>query len=410
MKVCFDISTLMTTSRFRGTGNYCLELARAFGRAGPLLDGLDLTLMLGPARSLPVVPLSRGLDSLDRAFPPGSRVLGDAEYLAAKHVVGRARLALARPDLYHSSEPTGTPRPPRRCKTLVTHHDVIPIIMQYPYKIPGLPWQARIPLERLRFKGVDHAIAISRCTRDDLVRHTPMTEQQTSVVYHGVDTGRFNTRRAGGEAARVRETCGTERPYFFYVGGFDARKQVPQMVQAFAERADEVEEALVICGKIWPEVAEQIQRLVAQYGVSGRVLTPGFVPDEMLPALYRNATAHVMLSLYEGFGMTITEAFACGCPVIAASASCVPEIAEDAALLVDPAAGVVHAAGEAMVMVATDQELRQTLRHRGLRRARFFTWDRCAEQTLEVYRKVLGFRTPTFSKVSRASPRPPSST
>ena len=262
--------------------------------------------------------------------------------------------------------------------------------MKYPYKIPGLSWKARVPLERLRFRGVDHAITISRCTRDDLIEHTPMRPEQTSVVYHGVDTERFNADQATGEVERVRQVIGTDRPYFFYVGGFDARKQVPEMVQAFAERAAEVEQALVICGKIWPEVADAVQQIVQRYGVQGRVMTPGFVPDELLPALYRNATAHVMLSLYEGFGMTLTEAFACGCPVIAARASCVPEIAEDAALLVDPDAGIVHAAGEAMVMVATDEELRLTLRHRGLRRARFFTWDRCAEQTIEVYRKMLG--------------------
>lgn len=389
-KICFDMSTLVTISRYRGIGNYCLELARAFGRAGPLLDGLDIHLMLGPARSLPVLPLTRALDALDDAFPEGGRVLGDAEYRATKHVVGRARLALVRPDLYHSSEPSGTPRPPRRCKTVVTHHDVIPIVMQYPYKIPGLSWKARIPRERLRFRGVDHAITISRCTRDDLVKHTPMTEAKTSVVYHGVDTGRFNTDAGPDEEVRVGQICGTDRPFFFYVGGFDTRKQVPEMVQAFAERADEVEEAMVICGKLLPEVAEAIDSVVRRFGVGGRVMTPGFVPDQELPALYRQATAHVMLSLYEGFGMTLTEAFACGCPVIAARASCVPEICEGAALLVDPATDIVHTAGEAMVMVASDEDLRQTLRHRGLRRARFFTWDRCAAQTLEVYRRVLG--------------------
>ncbi len=389
-KICFDMSTLATISRFRGTGNYCLELARAFGRAGPLLDGLEIHLMLGPTRSLPVLPLARALGRLDAAFPEGARVIGDTEYLAAKHVLGRARLALVRPDLYHSSEPTGTPRPPRRCKTVVTHHDVIPIVMQYPYKIPGLSWKARVPLERLRFRGVDHAIAISRCTRDDLVQHTAMTEARTSVVYHGVDTGRFNTDAGPDEEARVRDVCGTDRPFFFYVGGFDARKQVPEMVQSFAERADEVEQAMVICGKLLPEMAEAIDVIVRRFGVAGRVVTPGFVPDAMLPALYRQATAHVMLSLYEGFGMTLTEAFACGCPVIAARTSCVPEICEDAALLVDPDTDLVHTAGEAMVMVATDEDLRQTLRHRGLRRARYFTWDRCAKQTLEVYRQVLG--------------------
>ena len=389
-RICFDVSTMLTTSRFRGTGTYCYNLARAFGRAGPLLDGIELQLMLGPARTLPVVSLAEGLQRLQQEQSGGQRALGEGKYLLAKHLLGRARLAFKGLDLYHSAEPTGTPRTPGRCKTLVTHHDVIPIIMQYPYEIPGLPWQARVLHERLRFRGVDHAIVISERTRDDLVRHTGISRERTSLVYHGVDPEQFHTTCETGEARRLRELLGSDRPYFFYVGGFDARKQVVEMVQAFCERAPEMEQTLVICGKIWPEVKQRIDQLVGRHSVQQRVLTPGFVDDRLLPALYRNATAHLMLSLYEGFGMTITEAFACGCPVIAARASCVPEIAADAALLVDPAAGIVNAAGEAMVMVASEPELRDTLRQRGLRRARFFTWDRCAEQTIAVYRKVLG--------------------
>lgn len=388
-RVCFDATTLLSSSRFRGTGTYCLGLIQALGRCTEQqLDGLDLHLMLGPARWLPVVRLAAGLTQLDQAFDRG-QAMSEGAYLALKHTVARVRVNLSGLDLYHSAEPTGTPSA-LGCKTAVTFHDVLPIILRYPMELPLLPWQTRIPLERLRFLGVDHAIAISECSRQDLMRYTQLDHAQTSVVYHGLDTEQYHPRPGPDEGAQVARLLGSDRPYLLYLGGFDTRKQVPQMVEAFGQRAADVEQVLVICGEMWPNVRQETERQIQRYDLQGRVLMPGFMPLDTLPALYRQATAHVMLSLYEGFGMTITEAFACGCPVIATRASCVPEIAAGAALLVEPPPELVQQAADAMARVCLDQTLRQRLRQAGLERAAFFTWDRCAAQTLDVYRRILG--------------------
>jgi glycosyltransferase involved in cell wall biosynthesis len=177
------------------------------------------------------------------------------------------------------------------------------------------------------------------------------------------------------------------RPYFLYVGGFDSRKQVPKMINAFALAARHIDEALVIGGNLKPAMRLIIEELIQQRGLNDRILLPGFVEQSWLPALYRQATAHLMFSRYEGFGMTITEAFACGCPVVALRASCIPEIAGDAALLVEN--NTLEEMAEAMQRIATEVNLQTDLRQKGLERARHFTWERCAAQTIEVYRHLL---------------------
>jgi glycosyltransferase involved in cell wall biosynthesis len=117
------------------------------------------------------------------------------------------------------------------------------------------------------------------------------------------------------------------------------------------------------------------------------VLLTGELPAGELPSLYRQATAHLLLSSYEGFGMTITEAFACGCPVLALARSCIPEIAGDAALLLTEAEPDAVAA--AMERLSREADLRERLRRAGLARAARFTWERCAAETVAVYRRLL---------------------
>ena len=205
------------------------------------------------------------------------------------------------------------------------------------------------------------------------------------MAYHGIDTDFFHPHSAAGEDAAVGEVTGG-RPYLFYVGGYDRRKQVPVLARAFCKRADELEQDLVLAGRMSPKERRALLRIIPRR-LRDRVRFTGFVAPELLPALYRHATAHVTPSVYEGFGMTLTEAFACGCPVVAAAASCIPEIADDAALLAPPKDA--DALGDALVKICTDEALRQGLRARGLERGKRFTWARCADDTLGVYQRLL---------------------
>jgi alpha-1,3-rhamnosyl/mannosyltransferase len=372
---------MSTISRYRGIGNYAYSLANAF--VGADLHGLDLQLLIGRYLNTRLVPLGDGPPTPEEAGASG-RPLASRTYHAVKQTIVRARLMQAKPALYHAPDPKATPRP---CRTVVTCHDLIPTVLAGPYLAPWVPRPVSAALDTLRYRLPDHVIAISDWTRRDVQRITGLPDERVSVIHHGIDFEAFHPRALAGEREAVRHAVG-ERPFFLYVGGFDARKQVPEMVQAFAERASEIDENLVICGRVPAQERARMERAVRASGASSRLVQLGFVAPELLPALYRAATAHVMPSTYEGFGMTLSEAFATGCPVIAADASCVPEIAAGSALLVPPED--MPALGSAMVRVAGSEALRRDLRERGLARAAHFTWERCAEQTVAVYRKVLG--------------------
>jgi glycosyltransferase involved in cell wall biosynthesis len=384
-KVCFDITPLLTSSRFRGIGsNYCLRMARAFAKAGPLLDGIDLQLLLG--NTLRIEPCNEALLSSSSMGAEGW-VWARPLYYSLKQTAACLRLLDHRVDLYHSGEPKGTARPPR-CKIVLTCHDLIPIVLRHPFHPPLLPRRMRGPLERLRYRLVDHVIAISHCTRRDLVRHLDFPEDRISVIYQGVDTELYHPRREENEPARVAALLGTDRPYFLYVGGFDSRKQVLDLVEVFGRHARDLDEVLVLVGSTSPNERKRIEERIHAIGARGRVLLLGFVPNATLAALYRGATAHIMPSQYEGFGATIVEAFACGCPVVALSNSSLLEIAEGAALLLpnEP----LHTLGGSLFSLSSDDGLRSRLRQAGLNRAARFTWESCAAETIAVYRNVLG--------------------
>lgn len=383
MKVCLDMTPLMNSSRFRGIGVYCYQLARALSRL-ELPAGLELHLLVGgPRWSFSMEPCTPELVARLGETDSDSYMSHNL-YYALKHSAAWARLDGSDVDLYHSTEPKGTSRP-RGCKTMVTCHDFIPV-MSYRRRPWKLPPRGRAAVEWVRFRGLDHAIAISEWTRRDLQQITGFTDEQVTVIHHGVDRDEFSPDAPPQERARVAAAIGTERPYFLYIGGFDHRKQVPALVRAFAARVDDMDQDLVLCGNASKREWRRIRKAMPRGAARARVVCPGYVPGDLLPAIYRQATAHVLASKYEGFGMTMTEAFACGCPVIALSASCIPEIAGDAARLVVDEGHL----GQAMVEVATDEAMHAGMRRRGLERAGEFTWERTARETAQVYARVLG--------------------
>lgn len=383
MKVCLDLTPLMTNSRLRGIGQYALELARALIRQPHLLKEIELCFLVGENKNIKVVSLAEGDKYLER-IEQAETVLADNTYYFLKHTRGLAALLKAHVDIYHSTEPKGTPRP-WGCQTIATFHDLIPVILHYPFDPPILPRQARAAVEWLRYRSLDHVIAISECSRQDLQRLTGLHEDKVDVVYHGIDRSFYHPVACEKEKEEIAKRIGTIRPYFFYVGGFDRRKQVPLLIESFAQTASQIEQVLVIAGALNSTQRTQFQSQINQLGLTNRVILLDFVPTSLLPAFYRQATAHVLLSLYEGFGFTLLEALACGCPVLALAASCIPEIAQDAALLLPESEKSI--VSQALKRLAQDEALRADLRERGLKRALDFSWETCAARTIEVYRR-----------------------
>jgi len=207
------------------------------------------------------------------------------------------------------------------------------------------------------------------------------------VVYLGRDEALAPVRDPA-ELARVRARYGIGERYLLYVGTLQPRKNLARLVDAFTRLAGDpalTGVQLVLAGKPgW--LADDLAPRVARLGLAGRVLFPGYIADADLPALLSGALAFAFPSLYEGFGIPVLEAQSCGVPVMTSNNSSLPEVAGDAALLVDP--HDVDAIAEAMRRLVTDDALRAELVRRGFENVKRFSWEKCARETLAVLEGV----------------------
>lgn len=230
-------------------------------------------------------------------------------------------------------------------------------------------WSARIAA---------HIVADSQATRADLIARYAVPSDKITVAYPGADESLAPVRDPAAIAA-VKARYGIAGDYFLYLGTLQPRKNLARLIAAFAHV--ETDAVLVLAGKrgwLYDDLFAQAQ----QAGLAKRVLFPGYVPDEDKPALLSGALAFVFPSLYEGFGLPVLEAQACGCPVITSTTSSLPEVARDAALFVDPTDNA--ALTLSIQRIAADAELRRSLTARGLANVRRFSWVACAQTVLDT--------------------------
>lgn len=229
-----------------------------------------------------------------------------------------------------------------------------------------------------------HLLADSEATRRDLIQHYGADPDRITVVYPGLDPA-FRPTNDPNQLAAVRSRYDIHSDYVIHVGTLQPRKNLHRLLDAF-ERIDNSQLIidnsqlqLVLAGKPGWLAGDLVARATA---MPNRVRLLGHVDQPDLPALISGARALAMPSLYEGFGLPVLEAMACGTPVVASNVSSLPEVAGDAALLVDP--HDTDALAEALARSLTDEDLHAELRRRGLQRAQQFTWHRAAQQTLAV--------------------------
>jgi glycosyltransferase involved in cell wall biosynthesis len=243
---------------------------------------------------------------------------------------------------------------------------------------------------RWSLRAARHVIAISQATRADLIRHYGASPQQISVIHHGLSPA-FRLPEDQAMVAAIRARYGLSRAYFLYVGTIQPRKNLVRLIEAFAQALPGLTPGatpplLVLAGREgW--LSATIRHRAGELGIAEHVRFLGYLPDEELPALLSAALAFVFPSLYEGFGMPVLEAMACGAPVLTANSTALPEVAGEAALLVAPSDSDAITAG--LMRLANEPALRAELRTRGLARATQFTWERCARATLEVLRATV---------------------
>ena len=267
---------------------------------------------------------------------------------------------------------------PRR--TVVTVHDLG--YRHYPAAHRSLDRFYLDLSTRYHVRAASHILADSQATRNDLVGEYGADPARITVVYPGVDKTLRHVDDSAAIAA-VREKYGIHGEYVLYVGTLHPRKNLVRLIEAFSLLKSGVK--LVIAGqKGW--LYDRIFARVQELGIEQRAIFTGYVADADLPALLSGARVFAFPSLYEGFGLPVLEAMACGVPVVCSNVSSLPEVAGDAALLVDPLDTGAWVA--ALERALTDEELRAELIRRGYAQVRRFSWRRAAEETLKVLERV----------------------
>ena len=246
---------------------------------------------------------------------------------------------------------------------------------------------------RLTGKRAAHFIAISRHTAADMVQLLEIDPTRISVVYCGVEE-RYRPLPPQEVEAFRRQRALPDR-MILYLGTIEPRKNLLHLVRAYRLMLEAwgggstggSQPRLVIAGAkgwMWEEIFRQVEGLA----LGGQVIFPGYIPGDELPYWYNAAECFVYPSRYEGFGLPVLEAMACGTPVIASNAASLPEVVGEAGLTVAP--DDVQALAAAMLQVLGASDLQEALRQRGRRQAGLFSWRRAAEETMGVYDLVLG--------------------
>jgi glycosyltransferase involved in cell wall biosynthesis len=267
-------------------------------------------------------------------------------------------------------------------KSVFTLHDLVFRFYPHTHK-PLNRWFLTLMMPRF-LRAADAVIAVSESSKRDAIQAYGIDEGKITVIYEGV-SGQF--RRATPEAiTAVRGKYSLPDEFILSVATIEPRKNLTSLLEAYHALRDEAPPGLVIVGKKGWLYSGFFDRL-RELGLEHEVLFPGFVPDEDLPALYSAADLFVFPSLYEGFGLPVLEALACGTPVVASNAASLPEVAGEAALLVDPTS--VSDLVRAVRDVLGSEELREDLKARGPRQAARFSWRKAARETLAVYTSLL---------------------
>jgi glycosyltransferase involved in cell wall biosynthesis len=304
----------------------------------------------------------------------------------------RARLDNA--DVYHISAQTMAtllcfqrfPGP-----VVVTVLDIIPHLVRGDRELDTSRHAVERFFYRLAMAGLKRAdalVAISEYTKRTLIQALGLPEERICVVYPAVDHGRF---RPLDVPAHFRARYGLEEGggTILYVGSDDPRKNLPTLLHAFAVVRQQLSgaELLLAGASQFPRQRQRLAGLVEAFGLGGQVRFLGRVPGEDLPLLYNLAGALAMPSLYEGFGLPVAEAMACGTPVVCSNATALPEVAGPAALLVSPRDPEAMAA--ALLRVLTDGDLAAKLRRQGLSQAAAFTPARVTAGLMGAYTSAL---------------------
>jgi len=371
-------ATPMLVSLRTGIENYAAALIRELAALAPTLNDVRLTVYMHARNPYACRGhLDEALKMLHVAGLPHRVYSGGRGYGAVLSVYS----VLDHLDLLHMLRPD---RPwIQAIPYVLTIHDVMAVgLSEEGRQIERADLTAR---KARVIRDAAGLITVSRSTAQDLaIAFKDRLEIPLRPIHHGVEAAYFSGQE---RAHTARKKYGLER-YIFFVGTLQYRKNLPRLIEAFAEvkRVHRIPHRLVLAGRDgWG--AELVYQAVVDSGMTDSVLFPGYVPKSDLPGLYAGADVFVYPSLHEGFGIPLLEAMAAETVVYTSNIYSTPEVAGDAAVYVDPYD--VNSMAEELWRALSDTELRKELVARGQSRAMRFTWEQTARQTLQFYRDVL---------------------
>jgi alpha-1,3-rhamnosyl/mannosyltransferase len=320
----------------------------------------------------------RGFDGATRRLPRRAPI-----YSLREQWVLPLELRRCRPDLAHF--PNFNVPLAARAPYVLTLCDIIYYCdpAACPSRLAHRYARAMIALAARRARKI---LTISEYSKREIVRHLGLPAEKVAVVYPAVRADRFRTGMPSVEIEAAKQKFGIHRPYIFYTGNHEPRKNLPALIRAFRSLATRRRWQLVLGGRLDPR-RQSLYDEAADLIAGGDLRLCGEIPEADLSLLYAGASVFVFPSSCEGFGLPPLEAMACGAPVICADSTSLPEVVGDAALLVPP--GDPNALTVALDRVLSSPGLREELRDKGLARARRFSWDRAALEVLALYEQAL---------------------
>jgi glycosyltransferase involved in cell wall biosynthesis len=378
VRIAVDSWTLASRFRWQGTYVYTQNLLRQFKKIAGEDIGVRFSLFASDRNGNDAIHIAP-----EEPFELCSAFLLDHDRLWR---FGGAGVSAFRSRADVIFIPTAATLPVGLVPAVCTIHDVTPVTTP--------THSTRVSaLQRVLLKGCARfsrmIITSSECSKRDIVALLGVAEEKVVVIHDGCDHSLFNAEPPDIAAlSRLRDRLGIERPYLLHHGTIQPRKNLKRLIEAYhlmlADNAD-LDCDLVLAGQLgW--ASDEIVNAAAKTVVRGRVILPGVLGDSDLALLIKGASLAVVPSLYEGFSLPMVESMACGVPTIASHTSCLPEISGNALAYFDPLS--IEDMASCMHAVLHDSELSSRLRHKGIERARQFTWERCASETLNVVKTV----------------------
>jgi len=379
VKIAVDSWTLASRFRCQGTYVYTQNLLREFKKIACNGSGVSFALFASHrnGNDAVLIPPAKNFELLPSPLLDYDRMWR----------LGGAGLSAARSQADVIFIPTSVTLPVGRVPAVCTIHDVTPITM--PTRSNRMT-----ATQRIFFKGCARfsraIITSSECSKHDIVTLLGVPEEKITVIYDGCDHALFNPEPSNAAEVRsLRARLGIQKPYLLHHGTIQPRKNLKRLIEAFRlmlARDRSLDFDLVLPGQVGWASHEILNAARSDNGGRGNVIITGMLSDSDLAMLVKGASLAVIPSLYEGFSLPMVEAMACGVPTVASRTSCLPEISGNALAYFDPLS--IEDMATCMSSVLLDAEFQKSLRQNGILRARQFSWERCAQETLQVLMRV----------------------